>query len=72
MRIWQVMKGESRNPKSNWILEDHQYQHFSWRTGKTHELHIKENDLMIVYWPGRCPVHGTPARRGGWTVSSGR
>ena len=49
MRIWQVMKGESKNPKSNWIPEDRQYQHFSCRTGKTNELHIKKNDLMLVY-----------------------
>ena len=50
--IWQAMKGDSQNPKREWIREDVQYQHFSRTTGREFENQIKKGDLMLIYWPG--------------------
>ena len=50
--IWQAMKGDSENPKQAWIREDLEYQHFSRDTGRTFENQIRQDDLILIYWPG--------------------
>ena len=53
MAIWQAMKGESRNPKQHWDSKDLEYQHFSRASGQQFEGHIKKDDLILIYWPGK-------------------
>ena len=58
MAIWQAMKGESHNPKQHWDSEDLKYQHFSRVSGQQFEGHIKKDDLILIYWPGKSIYMG--------------
>ena len=58
MAIWQAMKGESRNPKQHWDSKDLEYQHFSRASGQQFEGHIKKDDLILIYWPGKSIYMG--------------
>ena len=53
MAIWQTMKGNNDNPKQEWICDDLRHQHFSEFRGRKLENHVKKDDLMLIYFPGR-------------------
>lgn len=54
MVIWQVMKGEgdAKTQKNRWDRPDLEHQHFTERIGRQNKDRIKEDDLMLIYFPG--------------------
>ena len=54
MVVWQVMKGEgdAKNQKNRWDRPDLEHQHFREGRGRQNKDRIKEDDLMLIYFPG--------------------
>ncbi len=52
--VWQVMKGEgqTKTQKKQWDCRDLDHQHFTESTGRKNEGRVKEDDLMLIYFPG--------------------